>query len=101
MLMPMISVSSWRPPPIFGGQSLADDVAQGRGEPFAHLRLFALLQHADDPVDGLSCANGVQGGINHMAGFGSRQRGFHRFPIPDFSHENDFWRLAQGGSQAH
>src|SRR5436305_9915192 len=49
-----------------GHQPLADDVAQRTRQALAHLLLLVLGEHAQDAVDGLAGADGVQRAVHHV-----------------------------------
>ena len=89
-----------RPPPILRDEALADDVPQGIGEALADELLLVLGEEAEDAVDGLAGIDGVQGGVDDVAGLGGGEGDLHGLAVADFADEDDLGRLAQGGAQA-
>src|ERR1051325_4484575 len=59
------------------GQTLTDDIANGVGQSIPHLLFLVSAEQADDPVDGLTGINRVQGAENEMPCFGRGQSDFH------------------------
>ena len=84
-----------RPPPSFGREPLADDVAQRVGETNAQLLFFAERKQAENTVDRLAGIDRVQRAQNKVTGFGGHERDFDRRAIAHFADENDLRRLAQ------
>ena len=56
----MISVTSRRPSSILVDEALADDVAQGVGQPLPDLLCFIGCEEAEDAIDALAGVDRVQ-----------------------------------------
>ena len=82
-------------------QTLRNDVTKRLRDPGADHALFIFGKHADDAVDGLGRVDGMQSGQHEVAGFGSLERDFDRFPVAHLADQNHFGRLPQSGAQSN
>ena len=80
-------------------QALADDGAQHGRQLQADLFLLRRREDGDDAVDAFDRVQRVQGGENHVAGFGRVQRGADGFQIAHFADQNHVRILTQGSAQ--
>ncbi len=98
-LLPMISVTSKRPPPILLTSLWLIDVAKRLGKALTQLLFFLAREHAQDAVDRLAGVNRVQRAEDDVTGLGSGHRNFERLGVANLADQNGFGRLAQGRAQ--
>ena len=65
----------------------------------ANLLLLRWREDGDDAVDGFDRIQRVQGGENHVAGFGGVQRGGDGFQVAHFADQDHVRILTQSGAQ--
>ena len=81
-------------------QSLRDNVSKRLSQTRANYLFFILGKDTDDPFDSFRGVYGVQGRQHQMACFRRFQGHFHGIPIAHLAHQDDLWRLTQGGPQS-
>jgi hypothetical protein len=98
-LLPIISVTSSRPPEIVGTSRW---LMMKRIEPASRSRTWVSSSVLNMPMMRLMVcgAGGVQRAENQMAGFAGVEHNLHRFAVADFADKNDFGRLPHGGAHA-
>ena len=96
-----ISKAATRPIAVRGGESSRWEMMKRKalGQAHADGVLVAERENADDALDGFRRVDGVQRGVDQVAGFGGFERHFDRFAVAHFADENQFGRLAQSGAQ--
>jgi len=82
-----------------GEQALRKDVTEGPGEAVANTVLIFHGENADDALDSFGGVNGMQGGENKVAGFGSFQGDFDSLAVAHLADKDDLGRLAKGAAK--
>src|SRR6202043_4156858 len=80
-------------------QALADYSPQHSRKLQTNLFLFGRREHGDNTIDGFDRVERVQGGENHVAGFGGVQRGADGFNVAHFADQDDVGILTLPSSQ--
>ena len=83
-----------------GNQALRNDEAEALRRRMRTAFWSLERECADDALDGFRRVDGVQRGINQVAGFGRFERHFDRFAVAHFADQNQFRRLPQRGAQS-
>ena len=76
-------------------QALGDDRLQRAAEHRPGLLVLMGREEVDDPVHGLGCVEGVDGGEDEVAGLGRRQGGLHGFLVAHLADEDHVRVLSQ------
>ena len=80
-------------------QALGDDCLERGGQLQADLFLLGRRKHRDDTLNRFRRVQSVQGGEDHVAGFGGEQRRADGFVVAHFADQNQVRILTKGSAQ--